>query len=104
MKIIESEQFKNELKNIAYKIKKDKPKASINFVKKLKNNIKNLVNFPYKYRQSIYFDNVEITDMVFYGYTIIYEIRNEDNTLEVLTIFNQNLPTLQSKEQDKTNY
>lgn len=43
----------------------------------LKVAIKNLVHFPYKFRPSIYFENVEIRDMVYHGYTVIYEICNE---------------------------
>ena len=94
MKIIESKQFKDELSVIAFYIKKDKLSASIDFVKKLKKNIKLLVDFPYQYKKSIYFDNDEIRDMVYIGYTIVYEINTEKDTLELLSIFNQNLPDL----------
>jgi len=84
---------------IAFYIKKDKLSASIDFVKKLKENIKHLVDFPYQYKKSIYFNNDEIRDMVYRGYTIIYEIDIEKNTLELLSIFNplgNNSPTLGS--------
>ena len=94
MKIIESKQFKDELKVIAFYIKKDKLSASIDFVKNLKKTIKLLVDFPYQYKKSIYFDNDEIRDMVYRGYTVVYEINTEKNTLELLSIFNQNLPDL----------
>jgi plasmid stabilization system protein ParE len=95
LKIVESEQFREELREIAHLIKKDKPQASIKFVKNLKVAIKNLVHFPYKFRPSIYFDSVEIRDMMYHGYTVIYEIRNENKTLEILTIFNRNLPDIE---------
>ena len=94
MKIIESEQFKKELRSIAHHIKRDKVGASIKFVKNLKIVIKDLVHSPYKCRKSIYFDDIEVRDMIYYGYTIIYEIKREDDTLEILTIFNQNVPDL----------
>ena len=96
MKIVESEQFKKELRTIALYIKKDKVSASVKFVKNLKTAIKDLIHSPYKFRQSIYFNDIEIRDMIYYGYTIIYEIKKEDDTLEILTIFNQNLPDLNS--------
>jgi len=53
-----------------------------------------LIDFPYQYKQSIYFDNEEIRDMVYMGYTIVYEIDIENNNLVLLSIFNQNLPDL----------
>ncbi|HQR73776.1 MAG TPA: type II toxin-antitoxin system RelE/ParE family toxin [Sulfurovum sp.] len=94
MKIIESKQFKDELRVIAFYIKKDKLSASLSFVTLLKKKIRDLKDFPYQYKKSIYFDNEEIRDMVYTGYTIVYEVNQEQNTLELLSIFNQNLPDL----------
>jgi len=94
LKIIESKQFKDELKVIAFYIKKDKLSASIAFVKNLKKNIKYLIDFPYQYKKSSYFENDNIRDMVYKGYTIVYEINTEEDTLVLLSIFNQNLPDL----------
>ncbi len=94
MKIIESEQFKDELKVIAFHIKKDKLSASIYFVQNLRKCIKELIDFPYQYRKSKYFQNENIRDMIYRGYTIVYEIDKEQDTLELLSIFNQNLPDL----------
>ena len=90
MKIIETKKFKKEIKTIALYIKKDKPSVSIEFVSALKEQINDLVNFPYKYRKSIYFDDENIRDMIFRGYTIIYEVK--ENSIEVISIFNQNKP------------
>jgi plasmid stabilization system protein ParE len=91
MKITESEKYKGGLKEIAFYIKKDKLNASINFVKELKENINNLVNFPHKYKKSIYYADENIRDMTFNGYTIVYEIF--EDKIEIMTIFNQNKPT-----------
>jgi len=65
VKIKETQRFKQELHAIVHCIKKDKPNASIKFAKNLKIAIKNLLDLPYQCRY-----------------------------LEVLTIFNQNLPDL----------
>ena len=94
MKIIESKQFRDELKTIAFYIRKDKLSASLSFTRGLKKKIKLLVDFPYQSKKSIYFDNDEIRDMVYMGYTIVYEINKEKDVLEILSIFNQNLPDL----------
>jgi len=94
LKIIESEQFKNELKAIAFYIKRDKLSASLHFVQNLRKCIKEIIDFPYQYRKSKYFKNENIRDMIYRGYTIVYEIDKEQDTLELLSIFNQNLPDL----------
>lgn len=90
MIIIETNRYKRELRGIAFFIKKDKSSASIKFVQELKESVNNLVNFPRKYRKSKYFEAENIRDMIFNGYTIIYEIF--EDKIEILTIFNQNLP------------
>jgi len=90
MIIIETSRYKRELRDIAFFIKKDKLSASIKFVQELKECINNLVNFPQKYRKSKYFENENIRDMIFSGYTVIYEIF--EDRIEILTVFNQNLP------------
>lgn len=94
MKIIESKQFKDELRAIAFYIRKDKLSASIRFVTNLKKQVKHLKEFPYQYKKSIYFNDDAIRDMIYMGYTIVYEVNKEHNTLELLSIFNQNLPDL----------
>lgn len=93
MKIIESKQFKDELRAIAFYIKKDKLSASLHFVQNLRKRIKELRDFPYQHRKSIYFNN-DIRDMIYMGYTIVYEINKKQNTLELSSIFNQNLPDI----------
>ncbi len=92
MKIIESHKFKLKLRIITDHIKKDKRSASVNFAKNLKKTIKNLNNSPFKYRQSDYFDNENIRDMTFIGYTVIYKVYMEEKTIIVVDIFNQNKP------------
>lgn len=92
MKILKTKHYNNELKTILSYIAKDKISASRDFYNKLNKQIKELYNFPYKYRQSIYFINKNIRDMIFEGYTIIYEVDLEENLIIVLSIFNKNKP------------
>ena len=92
MKIIESQKFNKRLQEITNYIKKDKQSAAIKFAKNLKQHIKNLSQFPYKYRKSIYFEDESIRDMTFMGYTIVYKIYKEEHTIIIIDIFNQNKP------------
>ena len=92
MKIIRLRRFKNQLTNILTHIAKDKISASETFFYELNTIINDLPNFPFKYRKSIYFDNENIRDMTFKGYTIIYRINIAKNAIEVIRIFNRNKP------------
>ena len=56
--------FLKELKHILEYIAKDKPSASLKFKDELKILINSIPNNPYKYRQSIYFQNKNIRDMI----------------------------------------
>lgn len=91
MQIIETDKYKKQLKEIVFYIKKDKVTASIEFIKSLKENVNNVTNFPYKYKKSIYYENENIRDMTFEGYTIVYEVF--EDKIEIMTIFNQNKPS-----------
>ena len=97
MKIIETNLYINQLLKVLKYISNDKISAARKFKQRLSKNIKNLINFPYKYRKSYYYDEETIRDMIFEGYTIIYRVKKEENIIEVLEIFNQNLPVLKNK-------
>ena len=95
MKIIRSRKFQINLLLVLQYIAKDKVSASKNFQKELDKLIKNTPNFPYKYRQSIYFDDKNVRDLIYKKYTINYEVNLEENSIEILNIFNQNKPSQQ---------
>ncbi len=93
MTIIYNPIFDKEVIDIINYIALDKPTASINFTLELEKLILNIPNFPFKYKSSIYFDDNNIRDMTYKGYTIIYEVNLNKNTIEILKIFNQNKPS-----------
>jgi len=66
-------------------IRQDKVSASIQFEKQLNKKIKNLVDFPYQYRASYYFDNKAYRDLIHQGYTVIYKVEKE--RIIILEIF-----------------
>ena len=94
MKIIYSDDAKLNLISIKKFIKLDNINVANKFISKLKFTIEELDNFPYKYRKSIYFKDENIRDMIFNGYTIIYQIDKIQQQIKILEIFNQNLPKL----------
>ena len=92
MQIKLNEDFKNNFETIFRHIAKDKITAAKSFKKELFIQIRNLPLFPYKNRKSIYFDDTDIRDMVFKGYTIVYKIDIQMNTINIADIFNKNKP------------
>ena len=93
MQISKLRRYKNQLTIILKHIAKDKVSASEDFYINLNETIEEIPNFPFKYRKSIYFDNDNIRDMTFKGYTIIYRINIKKDLIEVIRIFNKNKPT-----------
>jgi plasmid stabilization system protein ParE len=92
MHIIRSRKFQINLLIILRYIANDKVSASKNFQKELDKLIKDIPNFPYKHKQSIYFEDKNIRDLIYKKHTINYEVNLEENTIEILNIFNQNKP------------
>ncbi|RBQ28992.1 type II toxin-antitoxin system RelE/ParE family toxin [Aliarcobacter vitoriensis] len=92
MQIIYNPEFENQLINIINHIALDKTSAGVEFAIKLEKSILEIPNFPFKYRQSFYFNNKNIRDMTYKKYTITYEVNLDNNTIEILTIFNRNKP------------
>jgi len=94
MQIQRTKEYQSELRTILRYIAKDKLSASINFKQELNKQILDIPNFLYKHRESIYFNDKNLRDMIFKGYTLNYEIDLNRNTIFILSIFNKNKPTL----------
>jgi len=90
MKISKLRRYKNQLTIILKHIAKDKMTASENFYINLNEAIDEIPNFPFKYRKSIYFNNDNIRDMTFKGYTVIYRVNIKKDLIEIIRIFNKN--------------
>lgn len=85
MTIIRDTKYKKQLLTILRYIANDKVSASINFRKELDEKIANLIESPFIYRPSYYFDNSNYRDLIYQGYTIIYKIETE--RILILEIF-----------------
>jgi len=92
MQINRLKRYENNLFQILDYIAQDKFSASEKFKNELDALIDDISAFPYKCKKSIYFDNDNIRDMVFKGYTIIYRVNMDKNSIDVIGIFNRNKP------------
>jgi len=77
MKIEFLPSFVNRLEGFVEFIAEDKPTAARKFQKEIIGACKEIQNFPYKHRKSIYFENENIRDLVYKGFVIIYKIDGE---------------------------
>ncbi len=93
MQIKLDKKFETNFNLILEYIAKDKLSASKKFRKDLFEQIKNLPNYPYKFRKSFYFNDEKIRDMTFKKYIIIYEVDLNNNLIIILNIFNKNKPS-----------
>ena len=94
MQINRSTRYKNDLFQILEYIAQDKLSASENFLAELDLLINNLPNFPFKCSRSKYFDNENMRDMIYKGYTIVYRVNKSENSIEIIRIFHKNQPPL----------
>ena len=77
MKIRYKASFINRLEKQIEYIAKDNPQAAINFRDELMERIQQILQNPYLYRKSVYFNDPSIRDLIFKGYTIVFRISNE---------------------------
>ena len=86
MRVKFSENFYFLLNEIIDFIAKDKPQTSRNFKKELIIALKKDLQFPYNFKKSIYFDEDIYRDYIHKGYSITYQINNEDQFVIILGI------------------
>lgn len=92
MRVKRSLLFKEQFRHTILNIAQDKKSAAREFKNSLNKVIDNIPTFPYKYRQSYYHSDNSIRDMVYRGYTVVYKIDEAKELIEILEMFNKNLP------------
>ena len=92
MQIRRTRAYQVKLISILTYIAEDKTSASKKFLLALDQQINNLPSFPYKYKQSIYFEDKNIRDMTYKKYTINYHVNLNNDSIDILNIFNKNKP------------
>ena len=84
MKVSFEEKFIIALNNQVRCISKDKPISSRKFKNELIKNLKKDLKRPYHFKKSRYYDDENIRDYVFKGYTSVYKI---DIIQDVIIVF-----------------
>ena len=84
-----TDEFLNELGEIADYIAIDSKARADSFIQNLKVQIIKIPDMPYSYRKNKTIDRENIRDWIFKGYTVTFSI--SDNAIEVLGIYKRNL-------------
>ena len=91
MIIEQSSRFEEEFEIIIDFIALDSVNRALEFYDEIILKIKNIPYSPYSYRKRNNTESSTTRELIFKGYTIPFEIDEENNKIIILGIFNQNL-------------
>jgi len=83
MKIKVKDSFVFRLTQQVDYIAKDSPARARKFKNDIIKEINNIIPNPYKHRKSIYFENENIRDLIYKGYTITFYINTKYQIIEI---------------------
>ena len=86
MQIIYEPRFINSFNNIWDYISEDSKSRANQFKKDIKQLIEDIPFMPYKCRKSIYFEDENIRDLIFKGYTVVYKVEETKSTVIIIGI------------------
>jgi len=92
LRIIKSKTFNIQFVAALQFIAQNNPQNAKAFKQELDAKITDLPNFPFKFRESEYYDNENARDLIFKGYTIPYYVDRVSDTIIILKIFKYQLP------------
>jgi len=87
LQIVRTKAFSKSLDQIVNYIAKDSLNRSLLFNRQLQKSVNDLANMPFKYRKSYYYNDRNVRDMIFKGYTIPYLVDEQNSRIILLDIF-----------------
>ena len=94
MKILFTDDFKENLKEILTFIKQDSKDRAYNFRDSLKNEIMKIPERPYSYRENLTIKDTQVRDLVFKRYVVVFVIDVGEQTITIISIYKYHLPNL----------
>lgn len=85
--IVEPEALQNLHSIYNFITEKDSQNKALAFIRELENNIASLSEMPLRCRKSFYNDDALTRDLIYKGYTIVFQI--QENNIHILTVFRQ---------------
>lgn len=83
MRIELQDSFIRKLNRQVDFIAHDKPSAARNFKNTIISKLKELIDFPFKSRKSIFFEDESIRDMIYQGYICVYKVDTKNAVIRV---------------------
>lgn len=91
MKIIIEDTFYSRLYNQVDYISLDSKRAAQRFKNDVLNQLKRIPRNPYQFRKSIFFDDIQVRDLIYKGYTITFRINGDRIEIFGFTRYQQNV-------------
>jgi hypothetical protein len=88
MNIVRSQAYTKALQETIQFISRDSKTRALNFKSELDTHINNLDTMPFKFRKSIYFNDENMRDLIFKGYTVVYKIDLAKNKITIIGLRN----------------
>ncbi len=85
--IVEPEALQDLRRIVDFITRNDTRKKALTFAGELKQSIASLSKMPIRCRKSYYLDDENTRDLIYKGYTIVFQIRGEH--IHILSIFRQ---------------
>lgn len=85
--IVEPEAISDLMAIYKYISEQDSKNKATKFTNELKETLSSLSTLPHRCRPSLYMDHIDVRDLIYKGYTIVFQIR--ENTVHILTVFRQ---------------
>lgn len=85
--IVEPEALQDLHSIYTFITKKDSQNKAIQFIRELEGTISSLSEMPLRCRKSFYSDDELTRDLIYKGYTIVFQI--QENNIHILTVFRQ---------------
>jgi plasmid stabilization system protein ParE len=84
VRIVRSKKYILVLKDLIKFISLDSKNRAVSFKNEIDKQINSLVDMPYKCRKSIYFNDDTKRDLIYKGYTIVYKIDEDKDTITII--------------------
>jgi len=84
VRIVRSKKYTLVLKDLIKFISLDSKSRAVSFKNEIDKQINSLVDMPYKCRKSIYFNDDTKRDLIYKGYTIVYKVDEDKDTITII--------------------
>ena len=94
MRVKFSKEFEQATDKITKFIAKDSVERAVLFYNDLITKIEEIKYMPYRFRKNLDINDDDVRDLIFHGYVVPFYIDKEKETITILLIYKENLPSI----------